>query len=333
MEKRHILLVCHAGSSVGLGHLSRLLALAQSLRQSDNFRIEFLIFGDDFQKEELEFFKVHQLPIFSDFENSLKKLIKQQSPSMVVLDLYPKLLSPNLEKLFTWIKEKEIGLVGIDSLVNYCTFLDLIWMPTFNFNLRNTPECKGKLISGWDSLLIQKRLPSKEWRSGVRVVVLTGGSDTTRLGENLPTILDGMLRSDSVIDWVQGPFSESPNIPSKCRLTWNVHNAPSQLDELIVESDYSITVFGISFFEVLQYGIPTVVFSPYGNKDDNELESLSKEGVAMVANNPKFAVERLVELMNNDGLAKEYSDNALMKMSTNGAQNLSNKIHSLMGFA
>ena len=41
---------------------------------------------------------------------------------MVVLDLYPKLLSPNLEKLFTWIKEKEIGLVGIDSLVNYMYF-------------------------------------------------------------------------------------------------------------------------------------------------------------------------------------------------------------------
>jgi spore coat polysaccharide biosynthesis predicted glycosyltransferase SpsG len=333
MEKRQILLVCHAGSSAGLGHLSRLLALAQSLRQSDNFRIEFLIFGDNFKKEELEFFKIHRLPISSDFENSLKKIIKKLSPSMVVLDLYPKLLSPNLETLFTWIKEKEIGLVGIDSLVNYISFLDLIWMPTFSFNSKNTLEYKEKLISGWDTLLIQKRLPTREWRAGVRVLVLTGGSDTTKLGKNLPTILDGMLRSDSVIDWVQGPFSESPNIPSKCRLIWNVHNAPSQLDKLIVESDYAITVFGISFFEVLQYGVPTVVFSPYGNKDNSELESLSKEGVAMVASNPELAVERLVEIMNNDGLAKEYSEKALKKISINGAQNLSNKIHSLMEFA
>ena len=112
------------------------------------------------------------------------------------------------------------------------SFLDLIWMPTFNFNSKNILEYKEKLISGWDTLLIQKRLPSREWRAGVRVLVLTGGSDTTKLGKNLPTILDGMLRSDCVIDWVQGPFSESPNIPSKCRLTWNVHNAPSQLDDL-----------------------------------------------------------------------------------------------------
>jgi UDP-N-acetylglucosamine:LPS N-acetylglucosamine transferase len=112
-----------------------------------------------------------------------------------------------------------------------------------------------------------------------------------------------------------------------------VHNAPSQLDKLIVESDYAITVFGISFFEVLQYGVPTVVFSPYGNKDNSELESLSKEGVAMVATNPELAVERLVEIMNNDELAKEYSEKALKKISINGAQNLSNKIHSLMEFA
>ncbi|MDC0590408.1 hypothetical protein OAP13_00695 [Gammaproteobacteria bacterium] len=333
MEKRQILLVCHAGSSAGLGHLSRLLALAQSLRQSNNFAIEFLIFGDDFKKEELEYFKIHRLPISSDFENSLKKLIKKISPSMVVLDLYPKLLSPNLEILFSWIKEKKIGLVGIDSLVNYISFLDLVWMPTFNFNSKNTLEYKKKLISGWDTLLIQKRLPTREWKAGVRVLVLTGGSDTTKLGRSLPAVLDGMLRSDSIIDWVQGPFSESPNLPSKCRLTWNVHNAPSQLDNLIVESDYALTVFGISFFEVLQYGVPTVVFSPYGNKDNSELESLSKEGVAMVASNPELAVERLFEIMNNNELAKEYSEKASKKISMNGAQNLSNKIRSLMEYA
>jgi len=47
--------------------------------------------------------------------------------------------------------------------------------------------------------------------------------------------------------------------------------------------------------------------------------------------NPKLAIEGLIELMNNDGLAKEYSMNALKKMSINGVQNLSNEIYSLMG--
>ncbi len=331
MKKRHILLVCHANASVGLGHLSRLLALAQSLRKNSNYKSEFLIFGDNIEKNELNLFKTKLLPLSSDFEKSLKSLIKQQSPSIVVFDLHPKLLSPNLKKLFEWIEERGIGLVGIDSLVNYCAFLDLTWMPAFNFDSKKNPECTGKLISGWDSFLIQKRLPNREWKAGVRVLVLTGGGDTTGLGKSLPEKLDSMLRDNTIIDWVQGPFSERPIMPSKCRLTWTVHNAPSQLDELIVQSDYVMTVFGVSFFEVLQYGIPTVVFSPYGNKDNNDLDALSEEGVAMVVNNSKLAINGLIELMNNDELSKEYSMNALKKMSVNGAKNLSKEIYSLIG--
>ena len=41
----HLLLVCYAGSKVGIGHLSRLLALADTLRKDDNVIPEFLIFA------------------------------------------------------------------------------------------------------------------------------------------------------------------------------------------------------------------------------------------------------------------------------------------------
>ena len=143
--------------------------------------------------------------------------------------------------------------------------------------------------------------------------------------------LDELLDKNTEVHWVRGPFSSEPNLPKKCRLKWMVHNAPEQLDELIVQSDYVMTVFGVSFFEVLQYGIPAVVFSPYSNKDNNELDALSEEGVAMAVNNSKLAINGLIELMNNDELSKEYSMNALKKMSVNGAKNLSKEIYSLIG--
>ena len=50
----------------------------------------------------------------------------------------------------------------------------------------------------------------------------------------------------------------------------------------------------------------------------------------MVVNSSKLAIEGLIELMNNDKLAKEYSMNALKKMSTNGAQDLYREICSLI---
>ena len=91
-----------------------------------------------------------------------------------------------------------------------------------------------------------------------------------------------------------------------------------------------LAVFGISFFEVLQYGIPTVVFSPYDKKDDKDLVALSKEDVALVAYNLKSAAKELSNLMNDEKLAKKLSINALKKLSVNGSEKLSKEIHLLL---
>ena len=124
-------------------------------------------------------------------------------------------------------------------------------------------------------------------------------------------------------------MSDNPYIPKNSKLNWTIHDAPNRLDELINQSNYVLTTFGISFFETLQYGIPTAVFSPSEKKDQKELKALSKEKVASVANNYKLAVKALKKLINNNKIAREYSSNALRNMSTNGAENLSKTIYSL----
>ena len=48
-----ILLVCYVSPKIGLGHLSRLLALAQTLKKDKKIVPEFLIFGDLIKKDEL----------------------------------------------------------------------------------------------------------------------------------------------------------------------------------------------------------------------------------------------------------------------------------------
>jgi spore coat polysaccharide biosynthesis predicted glycosyltransferase SpsG len=169
------------------------------------------------------------------------------------------------------LKQQNIFIIGIDSLIEYCDILDLIWIPSFNFDINKHSNCKSLLRSGWDTYLIQKRLNHKKWRSGSKILVLTGGSDISNLGKTLPTQLDQILDKNSEVHWVKGPLSDDPILPERQKLKWIFHDAPQQLDELIVESNYVLAVFGVSFFEVLQYGIPTVVFSPYDKKDDKDL--------------------------------------------------------------
>lgn len=326
----HVLLICHVSSEIGMGHLSRLIALAETLRKNNKVIPEFLIFGDCVRKDDLTKFKVHSFSIEDDFIGILDEVLINNEYSALIFDLYLNHNIENLNELFKQIKQRHVRLIGIDALLEHCNILDLIWIPAFNFDFSGHSDCKSLLKSGWDSLLIQKRLEHTDWSPGSKVLILTGGSDVSKLGETLPAQLDTVLDKDTDLHWVRGPFSDPPILPNKCRLNWTIHNAPQKLDELIVQSDYVMTVFGVSFFEVLQYGIPTVVFSPYGVKDNKELDALSKEGVAIVEANASNAVNSLVKLMTEEELAREYSSNALKKMSINGVQNLCNEIYTLM---
>ncbi|MDA7563038.1 hypothetical protein OAI52_00635 [Gammaproteobacteria bacterium] len=325
-----VLLVCHVSAEIGIGHLSRLLAVAESLRNDNKIVPEFLILGDIFKKNELARFKVHSFALEDDFVDMINKTLINNEYAALVFDLYPNHNIDNLNELFRQLKQRDLHLIGIDGLLEHCDILDLIWVPAFNFDFSGHADCNSVLKSGWDSFLLQKRLAHTEWSPGSKVLILTGGSDISKLGETLPAQLDAVLGEVTDAHWVRGPFSDAPNLPKNSRLNWTIHNAPEQLDELIVQSDYVLTVFGVSFFEVLQYGIPTVVFSPYGIKDNKELDALSKEGVAIVEANSTCAINSLIELMNNEKLAREYSMNALRKMSINGAQNLCNEIYSTM---
>lgn len=325
-----ILLVCYASSKIGLGHLSRLLALAQNLKKDKNTVPEFLIFGDLIKKDELDSFVVHNFSVENDFTQTIQGLLEDNNFKAVVIDVYQNHNISNLQNLLTQLKKQDIYIISIDSLIEYCDIVDLIWIPSFNFNTIKHCNCKSLLRSGWDTYLIQKRLNNKEWKPGLKILVLTGGSDISNLGKTLPTQLDQILDKNSEVHWVKGPLSDDPIFPKKSKLKWTLHDAPQQLDELILDSNYALAVFGVSFFEVLQYGIPTVVFSPYDNKDDKDLLALSKENVAVVSYNSGSAIKELSNLMTNQKLANKLSMNALKKMSVNGSQQLSKEIHSLL---
>lgn len=88
----------------------------------------------------------------------------------------------------------------------------------------------------------------------------------------------------------------------------------------MVSCSYAVALFGISFFELLQYGVPTVVFSPYGGKDDFELTALRSEGVASVASDASDAINQLVALMQDDCLASQFSTRCTQLFSVNGAR-------------
>ena len=242
-----ILLVCYISHKIGLGHLSRLLALAQTLKKDKKIIPEFLIFGDLTKKDEIESFVVHNFSIEDDFSQTIKSLLQNNNFRALVIDIYHSHNLSNLHNLFIQLKQQKILIISIDTLLEHCDILDLIWIPSFNFDISKYNHCKSILRSGWDTYLIQKRLNHKKWRPGSKILVLTGGSDVLNLGKILPIQLDSILDKNSEVHWVKGPLSDDPKLPEKQKLKWIFHDAPQQLDEIIVQSNYVLTVFGVTF--------------------------------------------------------------------------------------
>ena len=208
-----ILLICQVSSEVGIGHLHRLLALAKTLNQDKIILPEFVIFGDNIKNTELDCFRTHFFSYSCDVEATINTFSNENNYSALVFDLYPDYPTDNLSSMFKLLKQSNNKLISIDSLIEYDDMLDLIWLPSLYFNIKKINKNSHKFRYGWDTFLIQKRCESKIWSPGSRVLILTGGSDIYKLGDKLPTELDKILKDETSVHWVRGPFSSEPILP------------------------------------------------------------------------------------------------------------------------
>ena len=314
-----------------MGHLSRLLAIANELKRDKILQPEFLIFGDSLEKADLKKYKVYDFAFDSNLPESIGKICSSRNPDIIFFDIFEKNLADDLSLLFKDLKKQKKTLISIDGLIKYSEFLDLVWIPSFYFDKKVAYKGISKIKYGWDYYLIQKRYSNKKWKPGKKVLVLTGASDVCKLGETLPSALDKKLKINNEITWVKGPFSSDPVIPNNSKSKWKVSERPENLDSLILQSNYVLTVYGVSFFEALQYGIPCVVFSPYGTKDEKELNEINKQNVAFVSNTAEDAVKGLFEIINNEEMAQKFSQNALNIMKHNGVKKLCEEVYCLIG--
>ena len=111
-----ILLVCYVSPKIGLGHLTRLLALAQSLKKDKKIVPEFLIFGDLIKKDELNNFKVYNFSIYSNFITTIQNLLESDNFNGIVFDIYSNHDTNDFNKLFTQLKQQNICIISIDCL-------------------------------------------------------------------------------------------------------------------------------------------------------------------------------------------------------------------------
>jgi len=320
--------ICRAGPSVGLGHLKRSLRIASSLERQFGAVVDFMVWGTAYQDSISNADRVASL--FEDEASLVRSLYSRTTVDLVILDLPPGDLGPSLPSYIAEVRSLGGLVVSIDN-PGYESIVDLTFVPSFlEPSLKSTAREASRIAFGWDCFLLDDHTSALEWHPGPRVLALTGGSDAANLGNRWPAILDASIPAEAQLHWVTGPFAARPDFSSCRRLKVTEHLAPKDLRPLMQSANYAITVYGVSFFELLQHGIPTVVFSPYDGRDTEELEEIRRLKLAVVGENEFDAATKLNELMSNRALAKELSIRGADKLSHPGVNRFCEEINRLL---
>jgi spore coat polysaccharide biosynthesis protein SpsF (cytidylyltransferase family)/spore coat polysaccharide biosynthesis predicted glycosyltransferase SpsG len=331
-----LLIVCQAGPGIGLGHLGRCLALARALQDRHFAGIRLLIQAPEVEKSGLQLLPHTFIAPAADLIAACRAELLAKSCRAVIFDLSPERIPTDLADFLGELGEQGVRRIGIDSLRLFAgpgDRLDLLCLPGFYVAPAVLAACHPTpLRQGWPYYLIEISRQSTRHPDGTppRVLILTGGSDTTGLGAGLPSRLDQALPAGTQVDWVRGPYAAAPAIPENARLSWHLHTAPSSLAPLMEQADYALTIYGVSLFELLGKGVPSVVFSPYGGRDEGEIPALAAADVAVVAPDEATAVSALAQLMGDREASRHLAEQGPRHVDGDGPARLARDIFALL---
>ena len=304
----HVLFACHAGPGIGLGHLKRSLVAAKSLKKKLNVEVDFIIAGESINFDFPKDFNVIFTNENQDLEAAIEKSIQKNNYNLICIDAFEKLISEEFQRILNVMKSRNIKFITIDYLIDFYQYTDLIYIPNFlapNIVLEN--QTSTKIVYGWDCFLLNVNNQDVKTDLESHSLILTGGSDITSLGLTWPNLLNELLPNNTKIDWVTGPFSISPKFPKDSSVNFVEHVAPPSLNLLMSQAKAAATIYGVSFYELLASNVPTVVFSPYGDKNKRELDEIKNLGIALVAKDVYEATKLLRDLIEDDSLQKSLS--------------------------
>ncbi|GAB2924919.1 hypothetical protein [Rheinheimera gaetbuli] len=325
---QHILLVCQAGQHIGLGHLSRTLVAAEALHLS-GYSLTLLLQCDEGLVQTFEnYLTVCKITLTQPLSTHIRKLVVSHC-DLVIFDLQPHHVPVDLPELLIQLKAQKIATIAIDALAEFHELLDMIYTPSFRPNAKLSSAQQKTSIFGWDSFLLKVSKDVVTDKNNA-VLLLTGGADTTKLGDHWLQELDKKLPQHLTLHWVRGPFASAPALPEMTQREIIIHHAPSSLTNLMNKASFAITLYGVSFFELLYYGVPTVVFSPYNHKDDAELMEVRRQQVALVAADEHDAIIQLQQLLESDELANNIAKAARAKLANANGSRLQQCVASLL---
>lgn len=311
----NVSILCETGPSIGLGHLSRACVAAAALQDHLGSAVKIYIRG-----EKTAFTDLDLLPHewVEDFE------VEHCRADVVAVDV--KALGFKTKKLLSEVKSHS-KIVGIDNLRGADSLFDLVWMPSVYVDPVSERRLGQKLHYGPDCFLLRDTFCATEKQNDVkRVIILSGGSDPAKLSGFIPQKLDAGLDPEVQIDWVQGPFADAPSLSQTSRDSFNILLAPTNLPDLLGGYDAAFCVYGVSFYECMKAGLPTVAVDPINAAIPPEWDYLRSILPDFIWDDYDLAIRRL----NMFAVSGKDTPNGISRQLQFGSRNFADAIANLM---
>ncbi len=325
-----VLVVTQGGERVGLGHLARSGVVVRRFQEQSAAAVTLLLQGDQLDYPPLALLPKSRIGWGESLVEKVDTWLEHHPIDVVIFDLAMINNPADFLELLQRLRDKNIVRVAVDGLFEFSAQLEHIHVPSFYLSPAIDQSAgQAKISYGWDHYLLPQLINVTPWQPSHRLLVMSGGSDQHALGKQWPQMLDEQLTEPMEIIWIQGPFAAPPEIPADSHHQWQVLKNPDNLPSIMATCPYALCVYGVSFFELLQRGVPTVVLT--AGVGLQEVAALIDEQVATVAASPIEAIHGLQVLQGNHALAAHHHRHARKLIGNkSGAETLITRVQLLV---
>lgn len=334
-SSRKIIMRCDGDATFGLGHISRMLAVASELRERFSISVSFAIMhsAEGVAMIEQDSFPYQIAPRGIDEAVWLGTLIDQQRPNAVVFDIRTNLSGDALD---VW-RDQGILCVLIDDIGPRLDHADLIFCPPTpkTLPLHNRPG-KPNIKAGWDWLILRSdfaRRDKQRHQDQLRILISCGASDPSNFTLSALQAINEIPRP-LIIDVVAGPlFSgglQLNEIANQSPHTVQIHNAPRNLADLMSQATIGIVSFGVTATEMAAQGLPALYLclSPDHAQSASIFEK-AHLGTNLGVFTPRDALQlqhAVCNLLDNPVRRNEMSKIAMQTIDGQGARRIAKSI-------
>ena len=329
-----IVIRCDGSSAIGMGHVSRCLALAGELRDTHQCATTFAM--RDPESAGVKAVRAAGYPVEivsaserTDYGDWLRSVLPSQSARALVVDVRDALSRASLEMC----GRAGIIVATIDDGSERRLASDLAFYPPVpQVAEMDWSGFTGRRYTGWEWVILKREFATAEAGEAggegraCDVLVTMGGSDQAGMTEFTLGALD-ILDAPLTVRVVVGPaFARAEKIidtAARSRHSVEVSRAPSSMAPLMRSSRLAVSSFGVSAYELAACGVPAVHLCL---TDDHARSSsvFDREGIARTVGvfgriTPQQVANAVLELRGAADLRKTMGERARQLVDGRGA--------------